>query len=54
MLTEAGQSGLVPHRVSKLVSHDDEIRRLRQENARLANLLREHGIDPDATGRQSA
>jgi len=44
----------VPHRVSKLVSHDDEIRRLRQENARLADLLREHGIDPDATGRQSA
>jgi hypothetical protein len=54
VLTEAGQSGLVPHRVSRLVSHDDEIRRLRQENARLADLLREHGIDPDATGRQSA
>jgi hypothetical protein len=33
---------------------DDEIRRLRQENARLTDLLREHGIDPSATGRQSA
>ena len=54
LLTEAGRIGPVPHRVRKLVSHDDEIRRLRQENARLTDLLREHGIDPSATGRQSA
>jgi ATP-dependent Clp protease ATP-binding subunit ClpC len=54
LLTEAGRIGPVPHRVRKLVSHDDEIRRLRQENARLTDLLREHGIEPSATGRQSA
>jgi prophage maintenance system killer protein len=54
LLTEAGRIGPAPHRVRKLVSHDDEIRRLRQENARLTDLLREHGIDPSATGRQSA
>jgi Clp amino terminal domain, pathogenicity island component len=54
LLTEVGRIGPVPHRVRKLVSHDDEIRRLRQENARLTDLLREHGIDPSATGRQSA
>jgi ATP-dependent Clp protease ATP-binding subunit ClpC len=54
LLTEAGRIGPGPHRVRKLVSHDDEIRRLRQENARLTDLLREHGIDPSATGRQSA
>jgi ATP-dependent Clp protease ATP-binding subunit ClpA len=54
LLTEAGRIGPAPHRVRKLVSHDDEIRRLRHENARLTDLLREHGIDPSATGRQSA
>jgi ATP-dependent Clp protease ATP-binding subunit ClpC len=54
LLTEAGRIGPVPHRVRKLAPHDDEIRRLRQENARLTDLLREHGIDPGATGRQSA
>jgi hypothetical protein len=54
LLTEAGRIGPVPHRVRKLVSHDDEIRGLRQENARLTDLLREHGIDPSATGRRSA
>jgi prophage maintenance system killer protein len=54
LLTEAGRIGPAPHRVRKLGSHDDEIRRLRQENARLTDLLREHGIDPSATGRQSA
>ena len=44
----------VPHRVSKLVPRDDEIRRLRAEVARLCELLREHGIEPGDGGRQSA
>ena len=44
----------VPHRVSKLVPRDDEIRRLRAEVARLSELLREHGIEPGDGGRQSA
>src|SRR5580693_1668129 len=44
----------VPHRVSKLVPRDDEIRRLRAEVARLSELLREHGIEPGDGGRRSA
>ena len=39
---------------AELIGREPEIRRLRQENARLTDLLREHGIDPSATGRQSA
>jgi hypothetical protein len=35
-------------------SRDDEIRRLRAEVARLSDLLREHGIEPDDGSRQSA
>jgi hypothetical protein len=54
LLTEAGLLGPAPHRIHKLVSRDDEIQRLRLEVARLADLLREHGIDPRAVGRQSA
>lgn len=33
-----------PHRMT------DELKRLRNENARLRALLRSHGIDPDARG----
>jgi hypothetical protein len=33
---------------------DDQVRRLRAEVARLSDLLREHGIEPDDGGRQSA
>jgi prophage maintenance system killer protein len=54
LLTGAGRIGPAPHRVRNLVPRDDELRRLRQENARLADLLREHGIEPADGGRQSA
>jgi prophage maintenance system killer protein len=54
LLAEAGRIGPTPHRVRKPVSRDDEIRRLRQEVARLADLLREHGIEPGAGDRKSA
>jgi hypothetical protein len=54
VLAEHAPAGAVPHRVSKLVPRDDEIRRLRAEVARLCDLLREHGIEPDDGGRQSA
>jgi ATP-dependent Clp protease ATP-binding subunit ClpA len=54
LLTEVGRIGPAPLRVRKLVSRDDEIRRLRQEVARLTDLLREHGIDPRAAARRSA
>jgi ATP-dependent Clp protease ATP-binding subunit ClpA len=54
LLAENGQIGPAPHRVRGPLLRDDEIRRLRQEVARLADLLREHGIDPRAPGRQSA
>jgi hypothetical protein len=54
LLAEAGRIGPMPHRVRKSVSRDDEIRRLRQEVARLADLLREHGIEPGAGDRKSA
>lgn len=42
------------HRRHKPGPRDDEIRRLRAEVARLSDLLREHGIEPDDGGRQSA
>jgi hypothetical protein len=42
------------HRRHKPGPRDDEIRRLRAEVARLSDLLREHGIEPDNGGRQSA
>jgi hypothetical protein len=42
------------HRRHKPGPRDDEIRRLRAEVARLCDLLREHGIEPDDGGRQSA
>jgi hypothetical protein len=42
------------HRRHKPGPRDDEIRRLRAEVARLGDLLREHGIEPDDGGRQSA
>jgi ATP-dependent Clp protease ATP-binding subunit ClpC len=44
----------VPHRARKPVPRDDEIRRLRREVARLCDLLREHGIEPDGSDRKSA
>jgi ATP-dependent Clp protease ATP-binding subunit ClpC len=54
LLAEAGQIGPAQHRVRKPVSRDDEIQRLRQEVARLTDLLREHGIEPGAGDRKSA
>lgn len=42
------------HRRHKPGPRDDEIRRLRAEVARLADLLRENGIEPGGGGRQSA
>ena len=54
LLAEAGRIGPAPHRIRKPVSRDDEIRRLRQEVARLADLLREHGIEPGTSDRKSA
>ena len=54
LLTEAGRIGPAPHRLRGPVSRDDEIRRLRHEVARLADLLREHGIEPGAGDRKSA
>ena len=42
------------HRRHKPGPRDGEIRRLRAEVARLSDLLREHGIEPDDGGRQSA
>jgi hypothetical protein len=42
------------HRRHKPGPRDDQIRRLRAEVARLSDLLREHGIEPDDGGRQSA
>jgi Clp amino terminal domain, pathogenicity island component len=54
LLTETGQLGPTPHRIHKPVSRPDEIAQLRQEIARLTALLRDHGIDPSAPGRQTA
>ena len=54
LLAEAGRIGPAPQRVRTPVSRDDEIRRLRQEVARLADLVREHGIEPGAGDRKSA
>ena len=42
------------HRRHKPGPRDDEIRRLRAEVARLADLLRENGIEPGDGGRQTA
>jgi prophage maintenance system killer protein len=54
LLAEAGRIGPGPHRIRNPVSRDDEIRRLRREVARLADLLREHGIEPGTGDRKSA
>ena len=43
-----------PYRARKRVPCDDEIRRLRREVARLCDLLREHGIEPGGSDRESA
>lgn len=45
-LAEAGRLGPPPHRIHKPGARHDEIQLLRQEVARLTNLLREHGINP--------
>jgi hypothetical protein len=42
------------HRRHQPGPRDDQVRRLRAEVARLSDLLREHGIEPDDGGRQSA
>jgi prophage maintenance system killer protein len=51
---DPGPGRPVHHRRHKPGPRDDEIRRLRAEVARLSDLLREHGIEPDDGGRWSA
>jgi hypothetical protein len=51
---DPGPGRPVHHRRHKPGPHDDEIRRLRAEVARLCDLLRENGIEPGDGGRQTA
>src|SRR5580693_1945954 len=51
---DPGPGRPVHHRRHKPGPRDDEIRRLRAEVARLSDLLRENGIEPGDTGRQTA
>ena len=51
---DPGPGRPVHHRRHKPGPRDDEIRRLRAEVARLADLLRENGIEPGDGGRQTA
>ena len=51
---DPGPGRPVHHRRHKPGPRDDEIRRLRAEVARLAELLRENGIEPGDGGRQTA